>query len=113
MQAEKRIDSPEAYTYHCTFFGEKINPVKLNKIWRVYMNQAYVDQLEQACKATRSIAVSSAILSRHERDQNKEKRYSCGRKVYYLFPADAVPMNIYCKIDAQDGQLIYPDAFPE
>jgi hypothetical protein len=108
MLAERRVDSPEAYTYHCTYFGRPINPVLLNKIWRVHMKQAYINQLEQACKATGSVAISSVILSRHEKEQHKHKRYTCGRQVYYLFPADAVPLPIYCKLDAQDGQLIYP-----
>lgn len=107
MQAEHVI-SPETYSFNQQYMGKGVNPVKLNKIWRKYTDQVYADQLEQACKATGCIAVHSSLLSRTEKDQNRERRYySNNRRVYYLFPADSVPLTIYCKLPHQEGRIIY------
>lgn len=106
MQAEKLL-SPDTYTYNCTFLGKEINPVVLNKKWKNYLEQTYVNQLTQACISTKCVAIRSTLLSRHEKEQHKERRYHSGIKVYYLFPSDSVPMNIYCKLDREVGKVIY------
>ncbi|MNE87481.1 hypothetical protein D3C80_1846860 [compost metagenome] len=79
----------------------------LNKKWNDYLQQVYIKQLTAACKATGSIAVRSTIMSRHEKEQHVKRRYHTERKVYYLFPADNVPLNIYCRLDVEEGKVIY------
>lgn len=106
MQAEL-LQSPETYIHQCNFYGKQINPVKLNLRWKEYVKQMYLKQLIQACKSTERIAVHSAILTRTERDKYKGSRYYAEKKVYYLFKAEAVPLEIYCKITPVDGKLVY------
>lgn len=108
MQAEQRRIAPHRVTFYKGYInGETINPVKLNVMWKEYMNQVYADQLLEACRATGCIAVAANILSRFERDQHKERRYKSGNHMYYLFPRNAVPLPIYCKLTPEDGRLIY------
>ena len=106
MQA-KQLLSPDTYTYNQIYFGREINPVVLNKKWNEYLSQVYVKQLTQACKATGCIAVRSSLLTRTEKEKYTERRYHTERKVYYLFPVDSVPLGIYCKLEREDGKLIY------
>lgn len=108
MQAEQRRIAPHRVTFYKGYInGETINPVKLNFMWKDYMNQVYADQLQEACRATGCIAVASKILSRFEREQHKERRYKSGNHTYYMFPMNAVPLPIYCKLTPEDGRLIY------
>lgn len=106
MQAEKLL-SPDTYTFYRIFLGKEINPVVLNKKWKEYLEQTYSNQLAQACMATKSIAVRSTLLSRHEKDTYKDRRYYSGIKVYYLFPENDVPLNIYCRLNQEDGEIVF------
>lgn len=106
MQADA-IQSPETYIYQCSYYGKSINPIKLNMRWKEYTKQIYMRQLVQACKSTGCIAVHSGLLSRSEREKYKEQRYYCDKKVFYLFSAESVPLDIYCKLSGRDEQLIY------
>ncbi|MBU8764189.1 hypothetical protein KM868_11870 [Micrococcus luteus] len=101
-----RLTSPETYTYNRRYLGKEINVVELNKMWKNYVEQMYVEQLEQACRATDCIAVRSSILTRYEKEQHKQRRYTAGKRVYYLFPAQAVPQPIFCKLPPGE-KLIY------
>lgn len=107
MLVEERVQNPETYSFHCNYYGKEIKPVVLNQLWRNFMKQNLIDQLMQACKVTKSIAVAGAIMTRSEREKNQDKRYACGRKAYYLFPENEVPMTIFCRIQEVEGQLIY------
>jgi hypothetical protein len=106
MQAEKLL-SPDTYTFNRIFLGKEINPVVLNKKWKEYLEQTYTNQLTQACKATKSIAVRSTLMSRHEKDMYKDQRYYSGIKVYYLFPENDVPLNIYCRLVQDEGKVVF------
>lgn len=108
MQVD-RLPSPETYIHRCNFYGKTINPVKLNLRWKEYAKQIYTKQLIQACKSTGRIAVHSGILSRTERERYRDSRYYADKKVYYLFPADQVPLDIYCKIKPQTGEFVYEE----
>lgn len=101
------VPNPETYIHQCNFYGRTINPVKLNLRWKEYTKQLYTKQLIQACKSTGRIAVHSAMLSRSERDRYGNQRYYAEKKVYYLFPAENIPLEIYCKITPEQGRLIY------
>lgn len=107
MQSSAAIQSPETYIHECNFYGKKINPIKLNLKWKEYTSQVYIRQLIQACKASGCIAVHSSFLTRRERQAYENHRYSSQKKVYYLFPADRVPLSIYNRIADLGEHLIY------
>lgn len=101
-----RLASPETYTYNRRFLGKEINITMLNKMWKSYTEQIYGEQLIQACRATECIAIRSTLLTRYEKEQHKHRRYLAGPRVYYLFPAEAVPQAIFCKLPSTD-QIIF------
>lgn len=102
-----RLTSPETYTYNRRFMGKEVNVMELNRMWKNFNGQVYEEQLLQACRATDCIAVRSSLLTRYEKEQHKGRRYMSGKRVYYLFPAQAVPQPIYCKLPTGSDQLIF------
>lgn len=107
MQSVELMQSPETYIHECNYYGKAINPIKLNLKWKEYTSQVYARQLIQACKASGSIAVHASYLTRREKQAYENNRYYSQKKVYYLFPADRVPLSIYNRIADLGDRLIY------
>lgn len=101
------LKSPKAYIDDCNYFGEEVNPVKLNQLWENRIEKLCLKQLLKTCELSGRIAVNGQIMSRKEREKFKENRYPFNGKAYYLFPFDQIPLYVFIKINPKQDQLIY------
>lgn len=106
MQAEYRRD-PFAWAYSQYYFGKQVNVVKLAKVARAYMDDRQYQQLEDQCRITQNIAVSSRLLSRRTKEKYRDRMLRVGRESFYLFPCDSIPPEVFFRIKPRDGIYIY------
>lgn len=107
MPSKITIENPINWAYRQHYYGRQINLVVYAKKVSQYMTQEHLKTLEDICRVTKHIAVSSHYLTRHQRHVYSSQRTSIGIATFYLFPADQVPLEIYIKLEPEDDVYIY------
>lgn len=105
-RAERRIN-PHNWAYRQHFFGRTINPKKYNMLVKQYVEQQAFEFIENQCRVTQHIAVSSSLLTRRQREKYAARRVPSGRRTFYLFPIDSIPMDVFCGVNPQEGVYVY------
>lgn len=101
------VVNPNQWSYAKWFKGEEISIRQYNRIVSVYIETMKLEIIEQSCKATNTIAVSAALLTRRQREKYKEKKARVGRYTYYYFDKNNVPLDVLEAIDWADDRLVF------
>lgn len=69
--------------------------------------------IEQGCRLTNHIAVASRILKKSQRAKYKDRRFVEGRRVFYIFPCEAIPFDVFAIVEPVDGTFVYGADYEE
>ncbi|MEV2909521.1 hypothetical protein ABNF65_12945 [Paenibacillus larvae] len=103
-----KIINPRIWLYRQQYYGKEVNGAKYNKIFTQYMDYIGTSYAENFARACGCVAVSSSLLSRREQQKFRSRRVNLQKnKVYYMFPASSIPMDIFCKLETKTGKYVY------
>lgn len=101
------VRNPHQYLYSKYVMRRSVNLLQLDKMTRDFYKHKFFNFLDNTCKVTGHIAVSSQMLKRRQREKYKDSRLYAGRNVFYLFPCNEIPFDVYHLVQPIDGKFIY------
>ena len=92
---EKTVSNPHQFVYNVYNSGQEINIFAYDRMVRDFYSMTQKKLLLDTCKVNNSIAISSSLLKRSQKERYKNKRVYVGRNVYYVFSKTTVPLDIF------------------
>lgn len=107
MSSSYVIEDPQSWAFMRMMQGKHVNSLHLLTMMVKKQQRKQSELMLRMCKAAGQIAVSSAILTRRQRDKYRENKFQEGKHVYYLFDNKYIPADIGLLIDLRSGEVIY------
>lgn len=106
MSAEMRIN-PHNWAFRQYWKGNAVHPIAFSVMTQKYHLEDVMRLLEETCRVVKQIAVSSALLTAHQRRKYAERKVHRNKWVYYLFPTEAIPLDIYTRVGPEENKFVY------
>lgn len=103
------VKNPHTWAYKEYHLGKFVHPIKFSIWTQNFHDREFTQTLTDICRVVGQIAVSSAALTAHQRRKYADKRINRdkGKRVYYLFPCEAIPQDIYFNLEIEEDKFIY------
>jgi hypothetical protein len=107
MSADAAVINPFNWAYRQYHLGNFVHPVKFSFMAKNYYENVIIRLLEDCCKVLNQIAVSSSKLTPHQRRKYAANKVNKSSNVFYLFPCERIPFDVYERVQPIEGTYIY------
>lgn len=107
MSSNYVVEDPQSWAFMRMLHGKHVNPLHLLTMMVRKQNRRQLELMRRMCQAMDKIAVSSAILTRRQREKYRENKFQEGKHVFYLFDNKYCPADIGLLVDLKSREVIY------
>ncbi|MED4600097.1 hypothetical protein P9314_05155 [Paenibacillus validus] len=107
MSAEQQRMNPHNWAYRQYWKGNAVHPIAFSVMTQKFHQEDVMQLLEEICRVVKQIAVSSGLLTAHQRRKYADNKVRRNKWVYYLFPLEAVPYDVYVRLQPEENKRVY------